>query len=351
VQPGARINTFNNPDITWETTAVTDIGLDISLFNSALTAGIDYFYKYTSNILSSVQVSGVMGRSVGQSNIGAVSNEGVEVMLAWNGRIGDDFKYNISPNFTYVKNAVEELANGATEEINNNRIVGQPLGIIYGYRTEGLFVDQAEIDAAPSQIVGKNSLKPGYVRYKDLDGDGAVDSNHDRTVLGSTTPKFYYGLSLGASYKGFDFSALLQGLGGYQRLIGSYMAYAFYNGGQIQRWQVDNRWTADNPDKNAAYPRLETLNMNNPNLQVSDYWVRDASFLRIKSVQLGYTLPKLLTQKLGLTQVRLFVGGENLHSFNSFYKGWDPENEISTGDSPSFYPINSIYSFGFNFKF
>ena len=129
------------------------------------------------------------------------------------------------------------------------------------------------------------------------------------------------------------------------------MAYAFYNGGQIQRWQVDNRWTEDNPTKWAEYPRLETLNMNNPNLQVSDYWVRNASFLRVKNVQLGYTLPETISKKVGLRNVRVYISGQNLFTFNSFYKGWDPENEIGTGDAPSFYPINSVYSFGFNFKF
>ena len=161
----------------------------------------------------------------------------------------------------------------------------------------------------------------------------------------------YYGLNLSASYKGFDFSALLQGLGGHKRLIGSYMAYAFYNGGQIQRWQAESCWKEENPDKWAEYPRLETLNMNDTNLQTSDYWVRNASFLRVKNIQIGYTFPKAWTKKIGLENVRVYVSGQNLFSFNSFYKGWDPENEIGTGDSPSYYPVNSIYSFGFNFKF
>jgi hypothetical protein len=262
----------------------------------------------------------------------------------------------VTPNFTYVKNAVEKLADGAKEDINNGRIVGEPIGIIYGYETDGLFVDQAEIDAAPNQLVGKSSLKPGYIKYKDISGpngvpDGQVDATYDRTVLGSTTPTMYYGLTLSASYKGFDFSALFQGLGGQKRLIGSYMAYAFFNGGQIQRWQADDRWTTDNPNKWAEYPRLETLNNSSSNLQTSDYWVRNASFLRLKTVELGYTLPRLWTQKIGLNDVRVYVSGQNLYSFNSFYKGWDPENEISTGNSPSFYPINAIYTFGFNFKF
>lgn len=356
LQPGAAAGTYNNPEITWEKTAITDIGLDFSLFNGRFTGTLDYFYKYTSDILAPVEVSSIMGRGVGQSNVGAVSNKGIEMNLTYNGQIGRDFRFSISPNFTWVKNAVEKLANGATEEINNHRIVGQPIGIIYGYETDGLFVDQAEIDAAPEQLVGKSNLKPGYVKYKDISGpdgvpDGKVDAQYDRTVLGSTTPKFYYGLNLSASYKGFDFSALLQGLGGHKRLIGSYMAYAFYNGGQIQRWQADKCWTETAPNKWAEYPRLETLNMNNTNLQTSDYWVRNASFLRVKNVQIGYTFPKTWTKKVGLENVRVYVGGQNLFSFNSFYKGWDPENEIGTGDAPSYYPINSIYSFGFNFKF
>ena len=169
--------------------------------------------------------------------------------------------------------------------------------------------------------------------------------------MGSTTPKFYYGLTVTATYKSFDFSMLWQGLGGHKRLIGSYMAYAFYNGGQIQRWQADNCWTVENPNKWAEYPRIETLNMNNTNLQVSDYWVRDASFLRLKNLQVGYTLPKTLVNRIGLQSLRVFVSGQNLLNFNKFYKGWDPENEIGTGDAPFFYPINSIYSFGLNVKF
>lgn len=353
---GARITTFNNAGISWETTSILDIGVDFSLWEGKLNGGIDYFDKYTDDILSSVQVTKIMGRTVGQSNIGAVSNKGIEINLVYNAKIGKDITVSLAPNFTYIKNAVEELADGALTDINNSRIVGEPLGIIYGYKTNGLFVDQEEIDAAPTQLIGKSGLKPGYIRYEDISGtdgvpDGAVTSTYDRSVIGSTTPKFYYGLNINASYKGFDFSALLQGLGGYQRLIGSYMAYAFYNGGQIQQWQVDNRWTKTNPDKWAEYPRLETLNMNNTNLQVSDYWLRDAGFLRIKNVQIGYTFPKSLVNRLGLQNLRVFFSGQNLYNFTSFYKGWDPENEIATGDAPSYYPINSIYSFGINAKF
>lgn len=348
--PGAIAGPMNDADITWEKTRITDVGIDVSLWNNKLSATIDYFYKYTSDILSSVQKTDILGNSVGNTNVGAVSNTGIEMNLTYHGKIGKDFLFSISPNFTWVKNSVEKLSDGLKQQINEGRFVGEPLGIIYGYKTDGLFVDQKEIDAAPEQLVDKSTIKPGYVRYRDLNDDGKVDANNDRTILGSTTPKFYYGMTLSAQYKGFDFSALLQGVGGHKRLIGSYMAYAFYNGGQIQRWQADKCWTSENPNKWAEYPRVETLNMNNTNLQTSDYWVRDASFLRIKNITLGYTLPKSWTKRIGFENIRVYVSGDNIHSFNKFYKGWDPENEIGSGDNPSYYPITSVYSFGLNIK-
>lgn len=351
--PGAVSGPYNDENITWEKTRITDVGLDLAMFNNRLNLTVDYFYKRTSDILSSVEVASLIGTGVGNSNVGVVTNEGVEIKLDWHGNVGRDFRYSVSPNFTYVKNAVRQLSDGAQMQINSGRIVGQPLGIIWGYRTEGLFVDQNEIDNAPAQIVDKSGIKPGYIRYADISGpdgvpDGKVDAEYDRTILGSTTPKFYYGLTLTASYKGIDLSALFQGVGGHKRLIGSYMAYAFYNGGQIQKWQADNAFRPDAPDKYAEYPLLETLNMNHPNLEVSDYWVRDASFLRLKNLTLGYTLPSVVTHKLGCQSIRFYVSGENLFNITKFYKGWDPENEIGTGDAPSYYPITRIWSFGIN---
>lgn len=356
LQQGVSVGTYNNSDITWEKTAITNVGLDFGILNNRLSGSIEYFYKKTSDILASMELAGTMGLNVGQSNVGTVSNKGIEVNLTYNGKFGKNFNFSISPNFTFVKNKVEKLADGKTEEINSGRIVGQPIGIIYGYESDGLFVDQAEINAAPEQLVQKSDLKPGYVRYKDISGpdgvpDGKVDSQYDRKVLGSTTPKFYYGMTLSASYQGFDFSVLLQGLGGYNRLIGSYMAYAFYNDGQIQRWQAEGAFTTENPDKWAEYPLLETANMSNSNFQTSDYWLRNATFLRIKNVQFGYTFPRNLIQKLGIQRLRIYFSGQNLHSFNSFYQGWDPENEIGTGDNPSYYPINRVLSFGLNLTF
>lgn len=355
IAPGVRVNSFNNPTITWETTSITNAGLDFTLYKK-FSGTIEYFYKYTYNILAAVQRANIMGRGVGNSNVGAVSNKGVEIELAYNSRIGKDFRFSVKPNFTYIKNAIEKLADGATEDINNSRIVGQPIGILYGYRTDGLFVDQNEIDNAPNQLVAKSNLKPGYVKYKDISGengspDGQVSANYDRSVIGCQTPKYYYGLTLSAQYKGFDISTLFQGLGGHQRMIGNYMAYAFFNNGNIQRWQIDNRFRMDAPDKWAEYPLLQNLSNNHPNMELSDYWMREASYVRLKNLQIGYTFPKSFTQKIGIENVRIYASGQNLFLWSGYYKGWDPENEMTRQENTSFYPLNSTYSFGLNFKF
>jgi hypothetical protein len=158
-------------------------------------------------------------------------------------------------------------------------------------------------------------------------------------------------LTLSAEYKNFDCSVLLSGMGGYKEQMGSYQAYAFYNSGSIQKWQVDNRWTADNPDRDAKYIKLTSLSMGAGTLQTSTYWLRNASFLRAKNIQVGYTLPKSLISNLGISQMRIYFSGQNLFCFKSFYTGWDPEMSYSTGDHPSFYPITSVYTFGLNIKF
>lgn len=353
---GAYIGTFNNANVTWEKTSVTDVGIDFGFFNNRLSGTIDYFYKYTKDILAPVERTMIMGRDVGLSNVGAVSNRGVEISLSWNGRIGSDFNYSITPNFTYVKNRVEKLSDGKEADVNNGRWVGEPLGVIYGYVSDGLFVDQAEINNACDQLVSKSDIKPGYVKYQDISGpdgvpDGKVDSNYDRKILGSTLPKFYYGLNITAAWKGIDLGVLFQGMGGHKRKLGSYMACAFYNDGNIQRWQADNAWTEENPNKWAEYPRIETMSGGSSNLQLSDYWVRDASFLRLKNVQLGYSLPRNIIKKVGLSRLRIYVSGENLYTWKKFYKGWDPENYLGEGDQPHYYPVTRIFSFGLNLNF
>lgn len=350
--PGARVTTLANSDITWETTTTKDIGLDLDILRGKLGLVFDYFNRATSGILYNVSASQVLGLGTSEENAGAVKNSGFEIMLNYKTNISG-VKLNISPNFSYVKNKVTKLGNGLMQDLGRNLFVGESQNVIYGYEADGLFVDANDISKYPTQPY---SAQPGFVRYKDISGpngvpDGKVDATYDRKIIGTTFPKYSYGVSINADYKGFDFSVLLQGLAGFEKQMGSYQAFAFYNAGQIQRWQADNRWTVDNPNPNAKYVKLTSLNQSSGTILTSTFWNRDASFLRLKSLQLGYSFSNNVIRKLKVNQLRVFFSGQNLFSVNNFYQGWDPEMGQGTGDNTPFYPITAVYTFGLNLKF
>lgn len=349
---GARLTTLSNQDISWETTTITDIGLDLSVLEGQVNLVVDYFDKTTSDILYEMTVAGLLGLNPSTVNAGEVRNTGVEIFLDYKGAIGD-FMFNIAPNFSYTKNRVTKLADGLEQDINQGLFVGEPINSTYGYVADGLFVDQNDIDNYPDQPY---AAEPGFIRYRDISGpegvpDGRVDPTYDRKVIGSYFPKYSFGANLSAEFRGFDLSVLLQGLGGYNRQIGSYQAFAFYNGGQIQQWQAENRWTPENPDPNADYVKLTSLNQGSGAIFPSTYWDRDASFLRIKNAQVGYNFSPEVLESLKVDALRLYISGQNLYTFNNFYKGWDPEMSQSTGDNSPFYPITSVYTLGLNLSF
>jgi TonB-dependent starch-binding outer membrane protein SusC len=348
---GIALTTLANANVTWETTAVTDLGFDLSILKDKLSVTFDYFDKTTSDILYKKSVSNVLGLGVNEYNAGELNNKGIEIILNYHTSIG---KLNIgfAPNFSYVKNKVTKLADGQLKDIGAGLYVGQSMYPIYGYVADGIFKDAADVASYPTQPIAG---QPGVIRFKDISGpdgvpDGKVDATYDRTQIGNTIPRYYYGATITADYKGFDLSILLQGLGGYEKQMGSYMAFAFYNSGQIQRWQADGAWTEANPNPNAIYPKLSSLNMGSENVQTSTFWNRNASFLRLKNLQIGYTIPKSIIHKLGINNLRIFYSGQNLFTFNHFYKGWDPEMYQATGDNPSFYPITAVHTFGLNVK-
>jgi outer membrane receptor protein involved in Fe transport len=348
---GARTTTLANEDITWETTKITDVGLDLTLFRGKLGVVFDYFNKTTSDILYNISVSKVLGLNTSEVNAGEVKNSGFEVLVNYQMEFGK-LKIGVSPNFSYVKNKVTKLSDNLQMDIAKGLFVGQQLKVIYGYEADGLFVNADDVSNYPTQPY---AAQPGFVKYKDISGpdgvpDGKVDATYDRKVIGSAFPKYSYGATITAEYAGFDFSLLLHALSGFQKQMGSYQAFAFYNGGQVQQWQADNRWTEANPDPNAKYPKLTSLNMGSGTIQTSTYWNRDASFLRVKNLQIGYSLPGSITEKMKISRLRVFFSGQNLFSFNKFYEGWDPEMNQSTGDNSPFYPITSVYTFGLNVK-
>lgn len=357
---GAAVTTATDPTIKWEETQTVDGGFEGVFWNGLLTANASYFYRRTYDILykPSGSISSILGQNISEMNTGELKNYGLEFEVGHRNTIGN-VNYNISGNLSVINNKVISLGVGDVTQLNgmvgngSNLFIGHPMELYYGYRTDGVFIDQEDIKNWYNQTKVTPNAKPGDIRYKDISGpegtpDGVVDPNYDRVPLGSRIPKYTFGLNIGFDYKDFDFAAQFQGVAGVKGLLDQYSGWAFWSEGNIQRWQADGRFDPQNPTRYPEYPRLENLgNVVGPNTQTSDFWILDASYVRVKNVQLGYTLPKSLVKKMGITQLRFYVSSENPFSWNKYREGWDPE--INSGGF--FYPIMSTYTFGVNLKF
>ena len=205
----------------------------------------------------------------------------------------------------------------------------------------------ADFDANGNYLYARQfgKLAPGDIRYADLVEDGIINGA-DREVLGSTIPRFTYSLNLNAAYKGFDFSVFFQGVGKRDGYLTGNAIQPFLSGGTAYEYQK-NRWTIENPDPNAVFPRLAFGETNNT--QLSDYWMKSAAYLRIKNIQLGYTIPKQVLQRAGISQLRIYLSGENLFTMDHFWPGWDPE--IDAASNGAYYPQVKTYNLGINLKF
>lgn len=366
IKTGASRITIVDNTLHWESTRTTDVGMEFGLFKSSLTGSVTYFNRNTYDILykPNSSVSNVLGFKLSERNTGKLENNGWEFTLNYAKTVGK-VGLNINTNFSIINNKVLDLGVGNINQPNglvgngSDLFIGYPLQLYYGFMADGLFVDQADINAWPNMLAinpgkpGSPGPSPGDIRYRDISGpngvpDGKVDNTYDRTYLGSQVPKYNFGVNMGANYKGFDLNLLLQGVAGVKGYLNNVFGYAFFNNGNLQRWQYEGRWTADNPDRNAVYPRLEQItNSGTPNTVNSSFWTLDGSYLRIKNVQLGYAIPKSFLDRVKISNVRLYLSGENLHTFSKYRKGWDPE--VNTFGS--FYPILSNYTFGVNATF
>ena len=345
LNPGVMLTSTPFEGITWETTKITNAGIDFTLFDGSLKLIADYYHKKTEGILYSLTVSTVMGMTVGAQNAGIVDNHGMEFELIYRKSIGD-LSIRVQPNFAVNNNQVSYLA-GVKRDINAGLFIGQPLQSYFGYRSDGLFVDQPDINSYPTQ---NYPAKPGLPRLKDLNGDDQITAGNDREVLGSRFPKYTYGMGIAAGYKGFDFNIQLHGLGGFHTMLtGDQLAV--YNYGNMQQWQVDRRWTYDNPNPKAEYPRFEMAYHRTPWNTTTDYWMRNASFLRVNNIQLGYDIPAAVLQNIFIERFRIYVNGENIHTFHGFYQGWDPEMIVSGTTAVTYYPVTRVWSLGINVNF
>ena len=226
--------------------------------------------------------------------------------------------------------------------------IGYPMQMFYGYKTDGVFLTDAEVNDWYDQTEIAKGSQAGDIRYVDITGDGKVTPD-DRTYLGSRIPKYTFGLNLGAEYKGFDFSMLIQGVAGVKGTLSVYAGYAFYQEGNIQRWQMENCWNVQQDNRYPEYPRLEVMsNAGSNNTLTSDYWVLNASYVKVRNIQFGYTLPESVTRKFGSSGMRFYVSLDNPLTFKSYREGWDPENTSNDGQ---YYPTMSTYTFGLTLKF
>ncbi|MDD4800653.1 MAG: SusC/RagA family TonB-linked outer membrane protein [Proteiniphilum sp.] len=358
-KPGASITTLTDPDLHWETTRTWDVGYESMLWDGLISFNMTYFNRYTYNILyaPSGSISSVLGLNISPINTGSLTNKGLEIEIGHKSRIGD-FLFDINGNFNILQNKIESLGVGNVEQLNGlvgsgNLYVGQPMQIYYGYRTDGVFIDSDDIENWSNQSSITPNPQPGDIRYMDINGpegkpDGIVDPNYDRAILGSRIPRYTFGLNLNTSYKMFDFSIQMQGVSGVKGLLTGVAGYGMWQEGNVQKWQADGRFRMEKPERYPEYPRIETIAAGgSPNTEVSDFWVQNASYLRVRNIQFGYNFSGTLTRLLCISNLRLFISGENLLTLSNYKKGWDPE--INTYGN--YYPILKTITGGINVKF
>lgn len=348
--------TLSNPNLRWEETVMKGIGLDANLFNK-LSVTVDLYDKRTDGILLKLNTSQLTGLASPYQNAAVVSNKGWEVSTRYDNKWGD-FQLGVGVNLSDVKNRIVDMKGQTSGDLLRQQ-EEYAINSIYGYKAEGLYQSQEEIDKGPVQI---GTLKPGDVRYKDV--AGAVDANGksipdgkitdaDKMIIGSTIPRYTYGGNLDLGWEGFRLSAFVQGVGKVDGYLNAHYVIPVANSSAIKPWQLDY-WTPDNKD--AALPRVSVTSTNNT--QNSTLWMRSAAYFRLKNIQLGYEIPQTILKKVGLQKAFIYVNGQNLFTKTKFYQGYDPEINFNAAASDGvtlgggdYYPQVKIYTFGIDIKF
>ena len=349
---GYQQTAYANRNIKWKTTTITDIGFDLQVFDG-LSVTFDWYKKTTDDILRSSQVSSLLGLSAPTVNNGSVENKGIEVALNYanmvKGGTFRGFRYNAGVYFDRSRNKLTEFG---AEEIGSYSIKreGLPYDEYYMLECIGVFADQAEINASPKQF--NDNTQPGDLKYKDISGpdgkpDGVID-NYDRRTFSGRFPGFEYGINASATWKGFDLSLIGQGVADKKYYTTDWGVQPFMQGSSPNKDYIKHMWTEENP-YGAKHPKLYWQDMGGgKNTRPNSYYLKDASFFRLKNLTLGYTLPRVWTEKANISKVRIYFSGDNLLTLTP-YKGLDPERNGDGRDA--IYPQNRIYSFGLNVEF
>lgn len=336
-----------NPNIKWETSTMSNWGVDLGLFNNRITASVDYFIKKTKDILIRPPYIAVRGEGGGQWVNGAsVQNSGIEAVINYNGKAGKDFAYTITGNISDYRNKVIFLPQSVLYSYGGNgsdqNILNRSLGSYYLYVADGLFRTQKEVDQSAAQT-GKGL---GRIRYKDLNNDGVIDIN-DRTWIGSPQPKFVYGLNISIQYKNFDFSAFIQGVYGNTIVNSQKYSTDFWSvseTGSNKGVRLLNAWSPSNP--NSTIPALAYTDVNNES-RFSTYFLEKGSYMKLRNMQIGYNFSKEALQKIRFSAIRIYAGGDNLWliSKSNTFTGVDPE-------TPGYgYPLPRVFTGGVSVSF
>ncbi len=330
---------IGNPSITWEVVKSTNAGFDATLFDNSLSLSAQYFRSYRTNILTpkSASIPDYTGLVLPDQNIGEISNQGIEVELAYNGSIGD-FNYYVGGNFAFVRNRVHYFDEAVTVPEWQQR-TGNPIDGNLVYKSDGIYQTQEEIDASP-HLPG---TQPGDIKYVDIDGNGQITANDKYRLDLSATPEITYGISMGASWKNFDINMLWQGQARATQMV---RPYSF----NFDSEYYDNRWISAEQTPDSKYPRATIWRIdmgNDVNTQYSDFWYHSAAFLRLKSLELAYNIPTKTLEKIGMSRARVYVAGSNLFTISEI-KIQDPE---ATNWYSMVYPLQRTYSIGVSLSF
>lgn len=348
---GYRQSTLANTDLGWETTTQTDFGADVSFLDGRLTLTVDYYNKLTQDILLNLGIPTTLGLDAPPQNAGSVENKGLELGIGFRGNTGPNrFRYSINPNFSINNNKVVDLKGTGPyiTSVNNSPsypiyiiAAGLPINTLWGYKTDGLFQTQAEVDNYPT-IATKS--KPGDVKYLDLNNDKKIDAN-DYMDIGHTFPKYTFGLQTEIGYKNFDLNMVIQGVADIDTRLGGALSDHGNFEGYAHKILTNNYWTPENPG--AEFPRPRKRDARNG--YTADRNIIDGSYLRFKNIQLGYTLPAHIIKKINATSLRLYVSGTNLITFSKLNR-WNLDPEVEPGVAV-YYPQTSVYTMGLNFQY
>ncbi len=336
-------------DISWEKTESTDIGLDAAFFDNRLTITADYYWKKTAGMLLSINIPGSVGQGISEMNAGEMSTKGFDLEIGWKDRKGD-WSYGVNANLSDFLSKLDDMKD--TRVISGNKLKesGVYFNEWYGYKNEGLFLTEEDVANSPKL---NNQIRVGDIKYMDISGpdgvpDGIISAEYDRVPLGNSLPRFQYGGRVHAGYKNINLSMTFQGIGKQNvRLERQMVEPLRANFGNIPAIIDGHYWSAFNTnEENAAalYPRLTRSNIE-ANMAMSDYWMFNGRYFRLKNVTLGYTVPQRYTEKVKIHNLNVYASATDLFTVNKYPTGWDPEMGVSA------YPITTTLVFGLSVNF